>query len=78
MGKDAKTIDIGGGDSCLADRLLERGFTDITVLDISETKMISLLQQMFEKIKCLTLNHETPFSTVQNFIFCSFRKLHVS
>lgn len=32
---DAAIIDIGGGDSLLADHLLERGYTDITVLDIS-------------------------------------------
>ena len=33
--KDARIIDIGGGDSHLADALLERGYEDITVLDIS-------------------------------------------
>lgn len=32
----ASIIDIGGGDSRLVDFLLEMGFTDITVLDISE------------------------------------------
>lgn len=32
---DAAIIDIGGGDSLLSDHLLERGYTDITVLDIS-------------------------------------------
>ncbi len=32
---DARIIDIGGGDSNLVDVLLERGFTHITVLDIS-------------------------------------------
>jgi 2-polyprenyl-3-methyl-5-hydroxy-6-metoxy-1,4-benzoquinol methylase len=31
----AAIIDIGGGDSLLADHLLDRGYTDITVLDIS-------------------------------------------
>lgn len=33
--KDAKIIDIGGGDSNLVDYLLAEGYTDITVLDIS-------------------------------------------
>ena len=32
---DAKIIDIGGGDSFFVDHLLKRGYTDITVLDIS-------------------------------------------
>jgi hypothetical protein len=34
--KSAKIIDIGGGDSKLVDFLLEEGFENITVLDISE------------------------------------------
>ena len=33
--KTAKIIDIGGGDSKLADYLLDEGFENITVLDIS-------------------------------------------
>ena len=28
----------------------------------------------FEKISCFTADHTTPFDTVQNFVFCSFRK----
>ena len=34
--KDASIIDIGGGDSFLVDHLIEAGFTNLTVLDISE------------------------------------------
>jgi uncharacterized UPF0146 family protein len=34
--KTAKIIDIGGGDSKLVDHLVEEGYTDVTVLDISE------------------------------------------
>jgi predicted TPR repeat methyltransferase len=33
--KTASVIDVGGGDSKLADHLLDEGFRDITVLDIS-------------------------------------------
>ena len=33
---DAKIIDIGGGDSFLVDNLLQLGYTNISVLDISE------------------------------------------
>lgn len=36
LGKSAKIIDIGGGDSKLVDFLLEEGYENITVLDISE------------------------------------------
>ena len=35
LDKDAKMIDVGGGDSNLVDFLLEEGYSDITVLDIS-------------------------------------------
>jgi SAM-dependent methyltransferase len=35
LGKTAKIIDIGGGDSKLVDFLLEEGYENITVLDIS-------------------------------------------
>jgi SAM-dependent methyltransferase len=35
-GPDTDIIDIGGGASRLADHLLERGFRDVTVLDISQ------------------------------------------
>lgn len=34
--KDAPLIDIGGGDSNLVDYLLDEGYQDITVLDISQ------------------------------------------
>jgi SAM-dependent methyltransferase len=36
LGKYARIIDIGGGDSKLVDFLLEEGYENITVLDISE------------------------------------------
>lgn len=162
----AKIIDIGGGDSFLVDHLLNLGYQDITVLDISETAIerakkrlgdraakvkwivadaatfkltekydfwhdraafhfltqeneienyietvdksinsfgilvigtfseqgpkkcsgidikqyseVSLtdrLKTSFEKLKCITVDHMTPFNTLQNFIFCSFRKI---
>ena len=35
--KDAKIIDIGGGDSLLVDHLLELGYSNITVLDLSKS-----------------------------------------
>ncbi len=37
--KDAAIIDIGGGDSKLVDALLDAGYTNVTVLDISETAL---------------------------------------
>lgn len=166
IAKDAAIIDVGGGDSCLADHLLEAGFTNITVLDISEaainrarlrlgpkaglinwivsditkfapekqfdfwhdravfhflttkeqankylgvankalsasgkivigtfsekgpkscsglhtkqyseTTLTALIKKWFHKIKCIRADHITPFNTIQNFLFCSFKKV---
>lgn len=163
--KQASIIDVGGGDSKLVDQLIDEGYEDITVLDISEqalkkakerlgekakritwivaditefqTEKVfdlwhdratfhfmttvdqvsryleragrnlkdngfltvgtfsengpkkcsglevkqysekSLQEQLrrgFEKLKCIVEDHRTPFDTLQNFLFCSFRK----
>jgi SAM-dependent methyltransferase len=162
---DSKIIDIGGGDGFLVDYLLSAGYTDVTVLDISEFAIekakkrlgkdaekvtwivcdiikfkpiekydlwhdraafhflttekeitdyvgiaqssinaagfmvigtfsdqgpkkcsgieikqyteITLMEKLklfFEKVKCITVDHKTPFETIQNFIFCSFKR----
>lgn len=36
-GRSAAIIDVGGGESTLVDDLLSRGYTNVTVLDISQT-----------------------------------------
>ncbi|MBS1652196.1 MAG: class I SAM-dependent methyltransferase [Bacteroidetes bacterium] len=51
ISKSSKIIDIGGGDSFLSDSLLEKGFTDITVLDISEVALERAKQRLGEKAK---------------------------
>lgn len=47
----------------------------IEIKQYSETTMTDRLQKFFEKINCITVDHKTPFDTIQNFVFCSFRKL---
>ncbi|MBZ9786241.1 class I SAM-dependent methyltransferase [Psychroflexus sp. CAK57W] len=47
--KTAKIIDIGGGDSFLVDHLLERGYKDITVLDISAEAIDRAKQRLGDK-----------------------------
>lgn len=165
LSKQAKIIDVGGGDSYLVDHLLDLGYCNLTVLDISEaaierakkrlgerSKLVkwivsdittfnpsekydcwhdraafhflteeaeiaayikvlnesiaengnliigtfsekgpekcsgihiqqytekSLTKQFivsFQKVECNTIDHETPFNTIQNFVFCRFRK----
>lgn len=161
----AKIIDIGGGDSMLVDHLLDLGYEDITVLDISakavdrakqrlgdrankvkwivadiahfmptesydfwhdraafhfltdeddiasyvetvkeninpdgilvigtfseqgpkkcsgieikqysETSLVNPFNVYFDKINCQIVDHRTPSDSIQNFVFCSFRK----
>lgn len=47
--KTAKIIDVGGGDSFLVDYLLEMGFVNITVLDISEAAIDRARKRLGEK-----------------------------
>jgi len=51
LAKTAKIIDIGGGDSKLADYLLHEGFENITVLDISAKALDKAKQRLGEKAK---------------------------
>jgi 2-polyprenyl-3-methyl-5-hydroxy-6-metoxy-1,4-benzoquinol methylase len=165
ISKDAAIIDIGGGDSYFVDHLLQLGYTDITVLDISaiaierakarlgsqaaavkwivsditdfvpqrqynywhdraafhfltakkqvqyylkiankavspagkmvigtfsekgpkkcsglpikqysDTSLAATTKKWFQKIKCIHTDHNTPFNTIQHFLFCSFQK----
>ncbi len=48
---DAKIIDIGGGDSFLADNLLKLGYSDITVLDISEEAILKAQRRLGDDAK---------------------------
>ena len=55
----------------------ENGPKKCSGLDIkqySEETLTAELQNGFEKIRCITEDHTTPFDTTQNFLFCSFRK----
>ena len=47
--KTAKIIDIGGGDSKLVDYLLDEGFENITILDISAKSMEKAKDRLGEK-----------------------------
>ena len=49
----------------------------IEIKQYSERTMTDKLKLFFDKIKCITVDHKTPFDTIQNFVFCSFKKLQV-
>ena len=51
MPTTAKIIDIGGGDSFFVDHLLDKGYQDITVLDISEAAIERAKQRLGERAK---------------------------
>ena len=51
IGKEDSIIDIGGGDSLFLDHLLENGYKDITVLDISPLALDKAIQRLGEKAR---------------------------
>ena len=51
---DARIIDVGGGSSTLVDHLLDMGFSDVTVLDISATAMQTAQDRLGNRAKGVT------------------------
>jgi ubiquinone/menaquinone biosynthesis C-methylase UbiE len=47
--KDDRIVDVGGGDSFFADHLLDRGYTNITVVDISENALERAKKRLGER-----------------------------
>ncbi|MCW3126901.1 MAG: trans-aconitate 2-methyltransferase [Bacteroidetes bacterium] len=55
----------------------ENGPQKCSGLDIkqySEASMSNRFERSFERIKCISEDHLTPFNTTQNFLFCSFKR----
>jgi len=46
----------------------------LEIKQYSETSISARFEIAFDRIKCITEDHVTPFNTVQNFLFCSFKK----
>mgnify|MGYP000858665700 CR=1 FL=1 len=67
--KDAKIIDIGGGDSLLADHLIALGYANITVLDISEAAIERAKTRLGEKANNVTwiVQDITEFTPTENY-----------
>jgi len=49
--KNAKIIDVGGGDSLLIDYLLKLGYRDLSVLDISEEALLKAQKRLGNRAK---------------------------
>jgi len=54
LNRDARIIDVGGGDSFLVDFLLAEGFTNITVVDISEKALQRAKERLGEAAEKVT------------------------
>lgn len=55
----------------------ETGPTKCSGLEIrqySEASMSARFEIAFDRVKCVTEDHTTPFNTVQSFLFCSFKR----
>jgi SAM-dependent methyltransferase len=46
----------------------------LKIKQYSEASMSARFEISFERIKCINEDHTTPFKTIQNFLFCSFKK----
>ena len=69
LSKDASIIDIGGGDNYLVDALLDLGFTNITVLDISENAINRAKKRLGQKSELVTwiVSDITEFEPTQKY-----------
>jgi 2-polyprenyl-3-methyl-5-hydroxy-6-metoxy-1,4-benzoquinol methylase len=47
----------------------------IEIQQYSELSLEQRFNEKFQKVECFTIDHPTPFDTIQNFVFCSFRKV---
>jgi ubiquinone/menaquinone biosynthesis C-methylase UbiE len=66
--KTAKVIDIGGGDSRLVDYLLDEGYENIAVLDISEQALLRAKKRLGKKADRVTwiVSDITAFRPAKN------------
>lgn len=51
-----------------------RKCSGLEIRQYTEASMSSKFEIDFDRVKCIRGDHITPFNTVQNFVFCSFRK----
>ena len=55
----------------------EKGPAKCSGLEIKQYTHASMshrFEKSFERIKCVAVEHQTPFNTTQQFLFCSFKK----
>ena len=47
----------------------------LEIKQYNEAGMSWRFEKSFERVKCIEIGHVTPFDTIQNFLFCSFKRL---
>ena len=47
----------------------------IDIRQYSQDGLTNAFENGFKRLKCINVDHPTPFNTTQNFTFCSFQKL---
>lgn len=69
--KDAAIIDVGGGQSRLAEVLIDKGYTNVSVLDISEKAIENTKQRLGEKANKINwiVSDVTSFNSDKKFDF---------
>ena len=45
----------------------------LSIKQYSDEELTAMFMDGFEKIKCVNVDHVTPFKTAQHFTFCSFK-----
>ena len=68
---------IPSGGRMVVGTFSDKGPKKCSMLDVHQYTEEELQQQLtdgFEKIKCVTEDHTTPYNTKQNFLFCSFKR----
>jgi len=46
----------------------------LEIIQYSEAAMSSRFEIGFDRVKCISEDHTTPFDTIHNFLFCTFQK----
>jgi 2-polyprenyl-3-methyl-5-hydroxy-6-metoxy-1,4-benzoquinol methylase len=75
--KLARIIDVGGGQSFLVDRLLDSGFKQVAVLDISNAAIEATKARLGERaslVEWMVAEHTTPTGKSQLFFFGVYQR----
>lgn len=75
LGFDARILDVGGGASRLVDCLLDAGYRQLTVLDISPVALKHAQDRLGERARQLESQaerHLSPGGTEQSFLYHRF------